>query len=144
MTRLFITLASLAFLGGLLPGCASARAMKCYPGPLRPADEIAVVRGHGTICLVGVDQIEWDGFGKTVEVTPGIHSFIFESRNARGTGGDRATLRRITKAGHIYQTSCEIAKTGHPVLGRYTVRIQLEDITEKAALDPVKRVVRRK
>jgi len=102
------------------------------------------VRGHGTICLVGIDDVQWDGFGRTAEVVPGPHSFVFEMRNARGVGSNRGTIKLLTKPGHIYQTSSELSKTGRPVLGQYTVRVHLEDITEKARLDPVKRVVKNK
>ena len=94
------------------------------------------------MCLVGVDQQVWGGFGETVEVLPGLHSFIFEPRTARGVQGERVTLRVFAQPGHVYQTVTEIAKTGRPVIGQYTVRIRLEDITEKAALDPTKRIVR--
>jgi hypothetical protein len=91
--RLWIPL----ILAGLL--AAGCGAVKMYPGPRLPKDQVAVIE-IGNVLLYSIDGNPVDTLGK-VEILPGVHD-LRASHNAAGYGEDLITYTFTAEAGHRY------------------------------------------
>jgi hypothetical protein len=104
-------------------GCGPQR---LYAGPARPAEEIAVVRGHtevfGPGCYVqyvdgaavlGAWQRTYEAFPE-IELVPGEHRLSVGMRYTRFLKGARSMQNCLivlpAQAGHTYEIHCETAE----------------------------------
>jgi hypothetical protein len=116
--------ACLALAGGA--GCASFQAapQPLYPGPPRPAAELAVVNGP----LAAIDALDVSRLGPAFYVLPGCHAVVLREHLGEGSSGGAwsvtipRTLYAIDMvAGHSYEMNVHLLSGNSASIGNANV-----------------------